>query len=123
MEITPLLVSIPQSAQILGRGVSTIYNLLARGEIVAKRSDGRTLVVYKSLVAYRDRLPTATFAARRDKRPVRLREAEVAMSLSSGPLTGQRRSSSAISSAAPSARTNSSPAATVPGVLTVGQKS
>jgi hypothetical protein len=77
MEITPLLVSIPQAAQILGRGVSTIYDLLSRGEIVAKRSDGRTLVMYESLVAYRDRLPTATFAAPRDKRPQRMRHAEV----------------------------------------------
>jgi len=76
MEITPLLVSIPQSAQMLGRGVSTIYDLLARGEIEAKRSDGRTLVTYDSLVAYKDRLPRATFAAPRDKRPQRMRQAE-----------------------------------------------
>jgi hypothetical protein len=80
MEITPLLVSIPQSAQILGRGISTIYDLLARGEIAAKRSDGRTLVVYESLVSYKDRLPPATFAAPRDKRPKRLRQAEATTS-------------------------------------------
>jgi hypothetical protein len=72
------LVSIPQSAQMLGRGVSTIYDLLARGEIEARRSDGRTLVTYDSLVAYKDRLPRATFAAPRDKRPQRMREAEAA---------------------------------------------
>jgi excisionase family DNA binding protein len=57
MEITPLLVSIPQAAQMLGRGISFIYDLLAREEIVAVKSDGRTLIPFDSLQAYAKSLP------------------------------------------------------------------
>jgi excisionase family DNA binding protein len=73
MEITPLLVSIPQAAQALGRGTSTIYDLLARQEIEAVKSDGRTLIRYNSLQAYADRLPKATFAPPRNRKPQHLR--------------------------------------------------
>jgi excisionase family DNA binding protein len=73
MQITPLLVSIPQAAQVLGRGISFIYDLLARQEIEAVKSDGRTLIPFDSLKAYANRLPKATFAPPRQRKPQRLR--------------------------------------------------
>ena len=76
MEITPILVSIPQAAQVLGRGTSFIYDLLARGEIQGVKSDGRTLVVYELLRRYADKLPKATFAPPRQRKPQRMRQAE-----------------------------------------------
>jgi excisionase family DNA binding protein len=76
MEITPLLVSIPQAAQVLGRGTSFIYDLLAREEIEAVKSDGRTLIRFQSLQSYADRLPKATFAPPRQRKPQRQRDEE-----------------------------------------------
>jgi len=76
MEVNPILVSVPQAAQMLGRGISTIYDLIARGEIEAKKSDGRTLLMVESLQAYARRLPRATVAPPRERRPQRLRQAE-----------------------------------------------
>jgi hypothetical protein len=74
MEITPILVSIPQAAQVLGRGTSFIYDLLARQEIQGVKSDGRTLIRFQSLQSYADRLPKATFAQPRQRKPHRLRQ-------------------------------------------------
>jgi excisionase family DNA binding protein len=74
MEITPLLVSIPQAAQVLGRGISFVYDLLARQEIEAVKSDGRTLIRFESLQAYAKRLPKASFAPPRQRKPPRLRQ-------------------------------------------------
>ena len=76
MEITPILVSIPQAAQVLGRGTSFIYDLLARQEIEGVKSDGRTLIRFRSLQSYADRLPKATFAPPRQRKPQRQRDEE-----------------------------------------------
>jgi hypothetical protein len=73
MEITPILVSIPQAGQVLGRGTSFIYDLLARQEIEGVKSDGRTLIRFASLQAYASRLPKASFAPPRKRSPQRLR--------------------------------------------------
>jgi excisionase family DNA binding protein len=78
MEIRPILVSIPQAAQVLGRGISFIYDLLAREEIKAVKSDGRTLIRFDSLEEYADKLPKATFAPPRQRKPQRIRQAETA---------------------------------------------
>jgi hypothetical protein len=74
--INPLLVPVKQACAIIGRGQSALYELLGRGEIKAKKSDGRTLIVYDSLVAYKDRLPAAQIAPPRKREPQRMRQAE-----------------------------------------------
>jgi excisionase family DNA binding protein len=76
MEVTPILVSVPQAAQMLGRGVSTIYDLIGGGKIRAVKSDGRTLVVVASLHEYANNLPAAQIAPPRQRKPQRMREAE-----------------------------------------------
>ena len=35
MEVRPIAVSIPQAAQMIGRGIATIYELLGSGKIHA----------------------------------------------------------------------------------------
>src|SRR5262245_1073293 len=62
MEMTPLMVSIPQACAIIGRGTAAMYELIGAGKYQAKKSDGRTLVIYESLVAYMNDLPDAKIA-------------------------------------------------------------
>jgi hypothetical protein len=76
MEIQPIAVSIPQAAQMIGRGIATIYELLGRKEIEGVKSDGRTLVKVTSLQAYIDRCPEAQITPRPRRKPRHLREAE-----------------------------------------------
>ena len=71
--VHPLLVPVKQACAIIGRGQSALYDLLGRGEIEAKKSDGRTLIVYESLRKYADRLPKATIAPPRQRKPQRMR--------------------------------------------------
>ena len=73
MEIAPILVSVPQASQMLGRGVSTIYDLIGCGKIRAVKSDGRTLIVVESLHEYADSLPPATVAPPRKRKPQHMR--------------------------------------------------
>jgi excisionase family DNA binding protein len=73
MEVTPILVSVPQASQMLGRGVSTIYDLIGGGHIRAVKSDGRTLVVVESLREYADKLPAAIVAPPRKRKPQHMR--------------------------------------------------
>jgi excisionase family DNA binding protein len=73
MEVNPILVSLPQASQMLGRGVSTIYDLIGAGKIRAVKSDGRTLVVVESLHEYADSLPKATVAPPRKRKPQHMR--------------------------------------------------
>jgi len=68
MEVTPLLVSIPQTCAIIGRGTAAIYELIGAGKIKAKKSDGRTLVIYETLVTYMHNLPDAKIAPPRRQR-------------------------------------------------------
>jgi hypothetical protein len=74
MEVEPILVSIPQASQMIGRGVSTIYELIGGGKIRAKKSDGRTLVVVASLHEYANGLEEAKVAPPRHRKPQHLRE-------------------------------------------------
>jgi hypothetical protein len=70
MEVEPLLVSIPQTAQYIGRCTATVYELIGAGVLVAVKSDGRTLVTMESIKRYVASLPLAKIAPR-PKRPWR----------------------------------------------------
>jgi hypothetical protein len=78
MEIEPMLVSIPQTSQMIGRGVSTVYELIGSGQLDAKKSDGRTLVTMESIKHYVQGLPAAKITARPKRKPQHLRQAETA---------------------------------------------
>ena len=68
MPVTPLLVSVTHACAYLGRGVAALYELIGDGKVEAKKSNGRTLIVYESLVKYANDLPKAVIApARRRK--------------------------------------------------------
>jgi hypothetical protein len=57
--LNPILVTIPNAAHIIGRGVTFIYEAIADGEIAAVKSDKRTLVKVQSLHDYVAALPPA----------------------------------------------------------------
>jgi hypothetical protein len=76
MEIEPLLVSIPQTSQTIGRCVATVYELIGAGDLDARKSDGRTLVTMDSIKRYVERLPKAEIKPRPKRKPQHLREAE-----------------------------------------------
>jgi excisionase family DNA binding protein len=78
MEVNPILVSVQQASQMLGRGVSTIYELIGANKIEAVKSDNRTLVVVASLHRYVDQLERAKIAPPRNRKPQHLRQAETA---------------------------------------------
>jgi hypothetical protein len=75
MEVEPILVSIPQGCQMIGRGVQAMYDLIGAGKVKAVKSDGRTLLTVKSLHEYADSLPDAVVAPPRKREPKRLRQA------------------------------------------------
>jgi hypothetical protein len=74
LEFQPILCSILQASAMIGRGVSTIYELIGAGKIKAKKSDGRTLVVVQSLHDYAEGLPEVVVAPPRRRKPQHLRE-------------------------------------------------
>jgi hypothetical protein len=76
-ELQPIAVSVPEASRLISRCVATIYALIARGEILAKKSDGRTLVLVNSLHAYIDRCPNAEIKVKQSK-PQRLRRVAAA---------------------------------------------
>ena len=78
MEVEPLLLSIPQTSQTIGRCVATVYELLGSGQLEAKKSDARTLVTMESIRRYVDSLPKAEIAPRPKRKPQHLRETETA---------------------------------------------
>ncbi len=53
---TTLFVSIREACQILAIGRTTLYAMMARGDVVSARRGGRRLVSSASLRAYHDRL-------------------------------------------------------------------
>jgi hypothetical protein len=57
--LSPILVTIPQAANFIGRGTRFIYQAIAENKIRAVKSDKRTLVVVASLVDYANALPAA----------------------------------------------------------------
>lgn len=56
-----LLLSVAEARAALGVGHTTLYGLLARGELQARRLGGRTLVEATSLRAFVAALPVARF--------------------------------------------------------------
>jgi hypothetical protein len=74
MEIEPLLVSVPQTAQYIGRCTATVYELIGSGRLNAVKSDGRTLVTMESIKGYVASLPPAQIAPRPKRKPQHLRK-------------------------------------------------
>jgi hypothetical protein len=74
MEIEPLLVSIPQTGQMIGRCNATVYELIGADRLAAVKSDGRTLVTMESIKRYVGSLPAAKIAPRPKRKPQHLRE-------------------------------------------------
>lgn len=79
-ELTPLLVTIPKAAMMIGRGVTFIYAALGDGKIKGVKSDNRTLVVFESLREYAAKLPPAKIKpiAKRPPKRKRFIEAQAA---------------------------------------------
>jgi hypothetical protein len=75
-EVEPLLLSIPQTSQTVGRCVATVYELIGAGVLDARKSDGRTLITMESIKRYVDSLPKAEIAPRPKRKPQHLRETE-----------------------------------------------
>jgi hypothetical protein len=73
MEVEPLLVSVPQTAQTIGRCVATVYELIGGGGLDARKSDGRTLITMESIKAYVASLPKAEVKTRPRRKPQHLR--------------------------------------------------
>jgi hypothetical protein len=61
--IQPLTVTIPDAVRISGLSRSEIYRRLGAGDIEARKSGSRTLIIWPSLKAYIDGLPPAAFRA------------------------------------------------------------
>jgi hypothetical protein len=78
MEVEPLLVSIPQTTQFIGRCTATVYDLIGAGVLDARKSDGRTLVTMDSIKLYVAKLPKAEIAPRPKRKPQHLRKAALA---------------------------------------------
>ena len=57
--MTALTYTIAGASGVTGLPRTTIYNLLAKGELVAKKAGRRTLVTAASVGQYLDRLPVA----------------------------------------------------------------
>jgi hypothetical protein len=75
LPIPPIFCTIPQAAEIISRGQSFIYAAITEGKIRAVKSDGRTLVIIKSLEAYAESLPPAQIKVF-SRPPKRLRQKE-----------------------------------------------
>ena len=61
MELEPIAVPIPEGERISGLSRSDIYRRLAAGELKAKKSGRRTLILYESLKQVMANLPDAKF--------------------------------------------------------------
>jgi hypothetical protein len=61
--IQPLTITIPDAVRVSGLSRSEIYRRLGTGDIEARKSGSRTLIVWASLKAYIDCLPPAEFRA------------------------------------------------------------
>lgn len=59
--IMPIAVQIPRACELSGLSRSEIYRRLATGDVEARKSGNRTLVIVESLRAHIERLPRATF--------------------------------------------------------------
>jgi hypothetical protein len=61
--IEPLVVSVKNAAVICDAGVSTVWEMLARGELDAVKDGARTKVTMASIKRRQANLPRATFKA------------------------------------------------------------
>lgn len=61
----PLTVTIPEAVRLSGLSRSEIYRCLSAGNIQARKSGSRTLIVWASLKAHIEALPAAEFRAPR----------------------------------------------------------
>jgi hypothetical protein len=59
--LEPLVVSVQEAERITGHGKTRLYEELAKGNIIAKKSGTRTLIIFDSLRKYIAALPNATF--------------------------------------------------------------
>jgi hypothetical protein len=59
----PLTVTIPEATRLSGLSRSEIYRRLAAGDITARKSGCRTLIIWASLKAHIEALPPAEFRA------------------------------------------------------------
>jgi hypothetical protein len=57
----PLAVTIPEAVRLSGLSRSELYRQLSAGRIGARKSGSRTLILWASLKAHIDALPTASF--------------------------------------------------------------
>jgi excisionase family DNA binding protein len=73
VSLSPILVTIPQAAAMIGRGKTFIYGAISDGRIKAVKSGKRTLIVVESLRAYAASLPAVKIKPVPPRRPPRLR--------------------------------------------------
>lgn len=59
MAPTPLLYDVPEACRMLDCGRSTLYELMAAGELESVRLGRRRLIPHAAIVALVDRLPRA----------------------------------------------------------------
>jgi len=60
----PLTVTVRDAGRLTGLSKSELYRRLAAGELEARKAGARTLIMWSSLVAMCDALPTAHFRRR-----------------------------------------------------------
>jgi excisionase family DNA binding protein len=65
---TPICYAPADAAKVLGIGRSTLFGLLARGELSARKLGTRTLITAAELGRYLESLPEAQFHAHQDKK-------------------------------------------------------
>jgi hypothetical protein len=68
-EIEPLTLTIKRTAAITGESRSKVYERIGRGEYIAVKSDGRTLVTYESIKRRTANLPRAEIKAPPKRQP------------------------------------------------------
>lgn len=56
---TPIAYRVPEAARIVGVSASTMWALIAKGKIVARKLGGSTVIRHVDLVAYVDDAPVA----------------------------------------------------------------
>ena len=61
-----LTVTITEAVRLLGIGRSTIYALMGRGDLAARKVGRRTLITTASIRTFLDALPAAEIAAPKD---------------------------------------------------------
>jgi excisionase family DNA binding protein len=59
----PFTLTIDEATRLSGLSRSRLYEILARGELEARKAGKRTLIVAASLKSYVENLPPATFRA------------------------------------------------------------